>query len=75
MRKKEFRELGGTAACAIRGVKATREFKEIPVDNLSVDEPKRYFYGDSWFSSKKAISNIAKTGHQAAILGMILTDT
>ena len=27
MRMKEFSNLGGTAACTIRGVKATREFK------------------------------------------------
>ena len=43
MREKEFSELGGTVACTIRGVKATRELKELPVDNLSVDEPKRFF--------------------------------
>ena len=67
MRKKELGELGGIAACTIRGVKATREFKDLPVDN-SVDEPKRYFYGDSWFGSVKAISNIAETGHHDVIM-------
>ena len=70
MRKKEFTELGGTAAYTIRGVKATRSFKDLPIDDFSVDEPKRYFYGDSWFSSIKAISNIAKTGHHAVRLIM-----
>ena len=68
MRKKEFSELGGTAACTIRVVKATREFKDLPVDDLSVDEPKRCFYGNSWFGSVKAISNIAKTGHHAVMM-------
>ena len=66
MRKKNFSELEGTAACKIRGIKATREFKDLPVDNLSVDEPKRCFYGDSWVGSVKEISNIAKTGHHTA---------
>ena len=47
--KKEFSELGGTAACTIRGVKATREFKDLPVDNFSFDEPKRCICGDCWF--------------------------
>ena len=43
MRKKEFSELEGTVACTIRGVKATREFKDLPVDDLSVDDPKTCF--------------------------------
>ena len=68
MRKKEFNELGGTAACTTRGVKATRDFKHLPVDNLSVDEPMRCFYGDSWFASVKAISNVVKTGHHAVMM-------
>ena len=68
MRKKEFSELGGTAACTIRGVNATREFKDLPNDDLTLDEPKRCYYGDSWFGSVKAISNIAKTGHHAVMM-------
>ena len=69
MTKKEFSELEGTAECTIRGVKATpQEFKDLPVDDLSVDEPKRCFYGDIWFGSVKAISNIVKTGHQADMM-------
>ena len=43
MRKQEFSELGGTVACTIRGVKATRDFKDSRVDDFSVDEPKKYF--------------------------------
>ena len=66
---KEFSVLGGTKAlCAVRGVKTTREFKDLPVDDFSVDEPKKYFYGDSLFGSVKAISNTVKSGHHAAMM-------
>ena len=68
MRIKEFSNLGGTAACTIRGVKATREFKNLPMDNFSIDEPKRCYYGDSWFGSVKAISNTAKFGHHTVMI-------
>ena len=68
MRQKEFSSLGGTAACTLRGVKATRDFKNLPVDECSVEEPIRCFYGDSWFGSVKAISNIAKAGHHAVMM-------
>ena len=40
MRLKEFSNLGGTAAYTIRGVKLTREFMNLPVDNFSIDEQK-----------------------------------
>ena len=60
--------LGGTAACTVRGVKATREFKNLPVENFSIDEPKRCFYGDNWFDSVKAISDIAKTDHYGVMM-------
>ena len=68
MRMKEFSKLGGTAVCTIRGVKATREFKNLPVDNFSIGEPKRCYYGNSWFGSVKAMSNIAKSGHHAVMM-------
>ena len=32
MRKKWFSEKGGTEGCTIRGVNATRELKDLPVD-------------------------------------------
>ena len=68
MKMKEFSNLGGTAACSIRGVKATREFKNLAVDNFSIYEPKRCYYCNSWFGSVKAISNIAKTSYHAVMM-------
>ena len=68
MRMKESSNLGGTAACTIRVIKTTRRFKNIPVDNFSIDEPKRWYYGNSWFGSVKAISYNAKTGHCAVTM-------
>ena len=68
IRKKDFSNLGEKAVCIVRGVKATREFKNLTVDNFSIYEPKRRFYGDSWFGSVKVISNIAKTGHHAVMI-------
>ena len=38
------------------------------MDNFSIDEPKRCYYGDSWFGSVKEISNIAKSGHHAVMM-------
>ena len=68
MKKKEVSELEETAACTIRGVNATRIFKDLPVENFSGDEPKRSFYGYRWFGSVKAISNIFKTGHHTVMV-------
>ena len=38
------------------------------MDKISIDEQKRWYYGNIWFGSVKAISNIAKTGHHAVMM-------
>ena len=38
------------------------------MDNFSIDEPERCYYGDNWFDSFMAISNISKTGHHAVMM-------
>ena len=68
MRKNEFSALGGPAACLIKGVKSTREVKDLLVVDFSVDEPKRYFCRDSWYGSVKSMANIVKTSHHAVMI-------
>ena len=76
MRKKEYSsELGGTAACVLRGVKSTescQQFPETRDDNFDVNEHEnissqpgdmKLFLGDSWFGSVKAAIKVRKAGH------------
>ena len=46
MKNKPFQNLGSTAACVLRGVKDTFDFKRLPSTNDDDDSPRLYF-GDS----------------------------
>ena len=77
MQKKDYQQLGSTAACVMRAVADTSDSSEIPIgrdeEGLQDDElgtetrkPKLYL-GDSWFGSAKAAANIRKAGHHAIL--------
>ena len=68
------KELGGAAACVVRGVEAMQDHQYI--DDLDLDlhsnddnapqEKKPFlFFADSWFGSIKAVSEVCKLGHHA----------
>ena len=65
MATKEYQqELGATAACVLRGVKATGDSNSRPESN----ETGKLFLGDSWFGSVKAAANVALAGHHACMM-------
>ena len=77
MSKKEYQQLGSTAACVMRAVSDTGDSSEIPIwdegnednediEDIEANKPKLYL-GDSWFGSSKAAANIAKAGHHAIL--------
>ena len=78
MKKKEFSNLGGTAACVIRGVKASQDLKHLPfvLEEDSIDhddggyqgERPRLFFADSWFGSVKSVATIGRTGNHACMM-------
>ena len=66
------KELGGTAACVVRGVELMQDHQYI--DELDLDlhsnddnapQEKKPFllFADSWFDSIKAVSEVCKLGH------------
>ena len=67
------KELGGTAACVVRGVEAMQDHQyvddlDLPTndDDDAPHEKKPFlFFGDSWFGSIKAVSEVRKLGHHA----------
>ena len=67
MKNKQFQNLGSTAACVLRGVKDTFDFKRLPSTNDDDDSPRLYF-GDSWFGSVKAAVAVAKAGNHACFI-------
>ena len=68
MHKKEHtKEVGVTAACVMRGVKHTKEFKFSDTTYLSSSQP-RLFFGDSWFGSVKAACQVRKLGHHCCFV-------
>ena len=73
MRNKLFQqELGASAACVLRGVKATEGFMNafdpcgVPDQNNQLSP--RLYLGDSWFGSVRAAVAIAKAGHHACFM-------
>ena len=68
MHKKEHtKEVGVTAACVMRGVKHTEEFKIADSTYLLSSQP-RLFFGDSWFGSVKAACQVRKLGHHGCFV-------
>ena len=69
MRKKEFQDLGGTAACTMRGVLSTDDYEEsLELETNEDLNKKRCYYGDSWFGSVKTAANISRAGHHAVMM-------
>jgi len=70
MKKKQFQNMGSTAACVMRGVAACGStFMNLPIIETEerIHEP-RLFFGDSWFGSVKAAVEVGKTGHHACFM-------
>jgi len=69
MRALEYtHDLGGTAACVMRGVTKVSHFAHHRQHEIeSVDTPYLLF-GDSWFGSVKAVSNVKVAGHRSCFL-------
>ncbi len=65
--------MGGTAACAMRGVKASQKLNHIPLEENTMDidiggkRPKLYL-GDSWFGSAKSVATVGRTGNNACMM-------
>ena len=70
MKTKEFQgRLGGTAACVMRGVKASEDLEHIPNFEENNEEPRsRLFFADSWFGSVKAVATLGLAGHHACMI-------
>jgi len=61
-------DLGGTAACVMRGVTKVSHFSHHRQREIeSVDVP-YFFFGDSWFGSIKEASNVKVTDHHSCFL-------
>ena len=67
-------ELGGTAACVVRGVEAMQDHQYIDDtdlktfdDDLPQEKKPFLFFGDSWFGLIKAVSEVRKLGHHACL--------
>ena len=71
MCKLNYNELGGTAACVMRGVENTSKLRlqhsEHRDDvNILYDTQEPYLYfGDSWFGSVKSDVQVRQAGHHA----------
>jgi len=73
MPKKEFSKMGGTAACVIRGVKASQNLNHIPLEKNTMDtdiegERPKLYLGDSWFGSVKSVATVGRTGNHACMM-------
>ena len=71
MKKKPYQNLGGTAACVMRGVKESCDFLNLLPNNNADTTPNhspRLYFGDSWFGLIKAAINVAKSGHHACFM-------
>jgi len=70
MRQREYtQDLGGTAACVLRGVKDTAHFKHHPDNDIEDNDDTPYlFFGDSWFGSVKAAANVKILNHHACFM-------
>ena len=69
MKNKPYQNLGGTAACVLRAVRAFCEFLNLPSDDdTTTDHSPRLYVGDSWFGSIKAAIGVAKSGHHACFM-------
>jgi len=66
--RKQFRGLGGTTACILRGVLRTDDYdKSLVSEKIKNVNKKRCYSGDSWFGSVIMAINILKTWHHAVL--------
>ena len=67
MQQREYtQDLGGTAACVMRGVTEATNFKHRPDINIEDNDNTPYlFLGDSWFGSVKPTANVQMQTHHA----------
>ena len=69
MKTKDFQgRLGGTAACVMRGVKASENLEHIPNFERNDKEPRsRLFFADSWFGSVKTVATLGLAYHHTCM--------
>jgi len=64
MSTKEHQRLGSTADCMIRGVQVSEKLTRFPtVHDEGQEVIKRLYFGNSWFKSVKATTEVAQAGH------------
>ena len=69
MRALEYtHDLGGTAACVTRGVTKVSHFAHHGQREIEAVDTPYLFFGDSWFGSVKAASNVKVAGHHSCFL-------
>ena len=72
MKKKPHqKDLGGTAACVLRGVQESCDLLNLLPNNdddSTTDHLPRLYFGDSWFGSVKAAISVAKSGNHACFI-------
>lgn len=77
MMKKQYQELGSTAACVMRGVVASGDFVSLVEhesqntensDDVGDETFPKLFLGDSWFGSVNACAAISKAGHHGVFM-------
>ena len=77
MMKKQYQELGSTAACVMRGVVASGDFVSLVEhdsqntensDNVGDETLLKLSLGDSWFGSVNACAAISKAGHHGVFI-------
>lgn len=73
MEKKDYQELGSTAACMMRGVSGCGNYMSLVHHILEEDvsdtrASKRIFLSDSWFGSVNSCDSISKSGHHGCFI-------